>query len=268
MPYTLCVGQFLIGGGRVLGNNLDILMGKTKSFLKTLNEPVSMSIQSIEEGYRCEVFYSKKLSHVYSLDNEGNCKRRVIHEDGVGETRKTSAKNLKELCRVLEKFNISKYGFLMIFNDYSIEFRDGSCENGFYDFKECKNIKEAYNGIYLAVRSLSKSQKDGQILLQSDDNYLGVFSRYYKGCNERDKYYIQYDCTIVGKTNSPLPRKYHLQFIKMLHNICKYYSDIEVVLINLEEGTMRVTKSSGRVMEAVIKNEKVVSVKEIEKGRR
>lgn len=54
----------------------------------------------------------------------------------------------------------------------------------------------------------------------------------------------------------------------MLHNICKYYSDIEVVLINLDEGTMRVTKSSGRVMEAVIKNEKVVSVKEIEKGRR
>lgn len=268
MPYTLCVGQFLIGGGRVLGNNLDILMGKTKSFLKTLNEPVSMSIQSIEEGYRCEVFYSKKSSHVYLIDREGNCKRRVIHEDGGGETRKTSAKNLKELCRVLEKFNISMYSFLMVFNDYSIEFRDDSCENGFYDFKECKNIKEAYNGIYHAVRSLSKSQKDGQILLQSDNNYLGVFSRYYKGCNERDKYYIQYDCTIVGKTNSPLPRKYHLQFIKMLHNICKYYSDIEVVLINLDGGTMRVTKSSGRVMEAVIKNEKVVSVKEIEKGRR
>lgn len=243
-------------------------MGKTKSFLKTLNEPVSVSIQRIEEGYRCEVFYSKELSHVYLIDRGGNCKRRVMHEDGGGETRKTSAKNLKELCMVVEKFNISKYSFLMVFNDYSIEFRDGSCENGFYDFKGCKNIKEAYNGIYLAVRALSKSQKDGQILLQSDENYLGIFSRYYKEGNERDKYYIQYDCTIVGKTNSQLPRKYHLQFIKMLHNICEYYSDIELILINLDKGTMRVTKSSGRVMEAVIKDEKVVSVREVEKGRR
>lgn len=250
----------------MLGNKLDMLMSKTKSFLKTLNAPVSVEIV-IGEGYKCEVFYSKMLSHVYSIGSDGVCRRLVVREGKEMESRKTSAKNLKELCRVLEEFGVVQYSFLVVFNDYSIEFTDGSRENGFYEFKECKNLREAYDGLYNAVKSVSKSQSEGSISLRSDSKCLGVFTRSCRNVGKTDRYYIYDNYTVYETMKSRVHMKYHTMFIRMLHNVCSYFQDIEYIEINLDIGTMTVEKSNGKVMEAILEDGKVVSVREISKGK-
>lgn len=251
----------------MLGNKLDMLMGKTKNFLKTLNTPISVEIL-IGEGYRCEVFYSKILSYVYLIDSKGVCKRRVIKDGKEMESRKTSAKNLKELCEVLNGFNVAKYNFLTVFNDYSIEFADGNCENGFYDFKEFNNEREAYNGLYNAIKSISKSQSNGKISLKSERGCLGVFSRSCRNMGKTDRYYIYNNYTVYANIKSNVHTKYHTMFIRMLHNVCSYFQDIESIEIDLDGGTMKVEKSNGKVMEAILEDNKVVSVRNLNKGER
>ena len=251
----------------MLGNKLDMLMGKTKSFLKTLNTPISIEIL-IREGYRCEVFYSKILSYVYLIDSKGVCKRRVIKEGKEMESRKTSAKNLKELCEVLNEFNVVKYNFLTVFNDYSIEFADGSCENGFYDFKEFNNAREAYNGLYNAIKSISKSQSDGKISLKSNSDCLGVFSRSCRSKGKTDRYYIYDNYTVHDNIKSNVHTKYHKMFIRMLHNVCSYFQDIENIEIDLDVGTMKIEKSNGKIIEAILEDGIVVSVRDLNKGER
>lgn len=249
----------------MLGNKLDMLMGKTKSFLKTLNTPISIEIL-IGDGYRCEVFYSKILSYVYLIDSKGVCKRRVIKDGKEMESRKTSAKNLKELCEVLNEFNVVKYSFLTVFNDYSIDFVNGRCENGFYDFKEFNNAREAYNGLYNAIKSISKSQSDGKISLKSDSNCLGVFARSCRNTGKTDRYYIYDNYTVYANIKTNVHMKYHTMFIRMLHNVCSYFQDIESIEIDLDGGTMTVEKSNDKVMEAILENGRVVSVRELSKG--
>lgn len=244
-----------------------MLMGKTKSFLKTLNTPVSIEIL-IKEGYRCEVFYSKILSYVYLVDSKGVCKRRVIKDGKEMESRKTSAKNLKELCDVLNEFNVIKYNFLTVFNDYSIEFADGRCENGFYDFKEFNNVREAYNGLYNTIKSVSKSQSDGKISLKSDSGCLGVFARSCRNTGKTDRYYIYDNYTVYANIKSNVHTKYHKMFIRMLHNVCSYFQDIESIEIDLDVGTMKVEKSNGKIAEAVLEDCEVVSVRNLNKGER
>lgn len=244
----------------MIGNKLDIVMSKTKNFLKVLKAPISVEIV-IGGGYRCEVFYSKILSHVYLIGIDGVCKRLIIREGKEMESRKTSAKNLKELCRVLDDFGIVKYNFLTVFNDYSIEFRSGGCENGIYDFKECNDIREVYNGLYNSVRVLYKSQNDGILSLKSDSNCLGVFSMVRERTGKVVRYYIHDSYTLFE--NIKINNKYHTMLIRMLHNVCSYYQDIECIEINLNKGTMRVEKSNGKITEAVIENEKVISVRNI-----
>lgn len=244
-----------------------MLMGKTKSFLKTLNTPVSIEIL-IKEGYRCEVFYSKILSYVYLVDSKGVCKRRVIKDGKEMESRKTSAKNLKELCDVLNEFSVVKYNFLTVFNDYSIEFADGNHENGFYDFKEFNNVREAYNGLYNTIKSVSKSQSDGKISLKSDSNCLGVFARSCRNTGKTDRYYIYDNYTVYANIKSNVHTKYHTMFIRMLHNVCSYFQDIESIEIDLDVGTMKVEKSNGKMVEAILENNKVVSVRNLNKCER
>ncbi len=244
-----------------------MLMGKTKSFLKTLNAPVSIEIL-IGEGCRCKVFYSKILSYVYVIDSNGMCKRKVIKDGKEMENRKTSAKNLKELCGILNEFNVVKYNFLTVFNDYSIEFADGRCENGFYDFKEFNNARERYNGLYNAIKSVSKSQSDGKISLKSDKACLGVFARSCRNTGKTDRYYIYDNYTVYANIKSNVHTKYHTMFIRMLHNVCSYFQDIESIEIDLDVGTMKVEKSNGKMVEAILENNKVVSVRNLNKCER
>lgn len=217
---------------------------------------ISMVIEVKDSLVEMDVFFSKDLKWIFSIDNQCINKRVISYEYSSDFESFKDDNILNIYCLLLKCCNISKVNYLHIFNDYNIILKDGVELNGLFT---SDTVRKNLNGIYKSVIGMFSDKFSADKVTIEDSQEYDCVITIEKSSNITEFYLKGEICK--SSENRELSKGYSVLITKMLEGVCLYYSDITRIVLDFKSNYICVNRECGCVVEGCINNGMVQLIK-------